>query len=206
MQKWNISMYRTQKADEKSDIICLVMFTPKVMVIRMSKMAHFMHCLLHTEEKRPSLGKIFTCTLKVLFGHFTKYYGLCSSDLIFANCQHLKIQNFTSTLLTQHFFFLYFYPQYLTNSCVQSLLNIPFSARTWWDLLHVLNDFAKLANFSAHHVCQLYRILKGNTWSRSMITLMFNPKLNSFGYILQKDFWNSLPLFAGQRSSMKPWV
>ena len=103
-------MYRTQKADEKSDVIRLVMFTPKVMVIRMSKMAHFMHCLLHTEENRPSLGKIFICTLKVLFGPFTKYYGLCSSDLIFANCQHLKIQNFTSTLLTQHFFFFIFLP------------------------------------------------------------------------------------------------
>ena len=38
MQKWNIPTDRTQKADEKNGVICLViMFTPRVMVIKMSK-------------------------------------------------------------------------------------------------------------------------------------------------------------------------
>ena len=115
MQKWNISTYRAQRVDEKNDVICLVMFTSKVMVIRMSKMAHLMYFLLNTEKNRPSLGKIFKCIWKVLFGPFTKYYGLWSSDLPLANCQHLKIQNFTSPLLTQlsffnfSFFFLFFF-------------------------------------------------------------------------------------------------
>ena len=111
MQKWNISTYRAQRVDEKNDVICLVMFTSKVMVIRMSKMAHLMYFLLNTEKNRPSLGKIFKCIWKVLFGPFTKYYGLWSSVLPLANCQHLKIQDFTIPLLTQHFFlfFILFY-------------------------------------------------------------------------------------------------
>ena len=57
MQKWNISTYRAQRVDEKNDFICLVMLTSKVMVIRMSKMAHLMYFLLNTEKNRPSLGK-----------------------------------------------------------------------------------------------------------------------------------------------------
>ena len=108
MQKWNISTYTAQRVDEKNDVIRLVMFTSKVMVIRMSKMAYLMYFLLNTEKNRPSLGKIFKCIWKVLFGPFTKYYGLWSSDLT-ANCQNLKIQDFTSPLLTQHLFFIFYF-------------------------------------------------------------------------------------------------
>ena len=108
MQKWNISTYRAQRVDEKNDVICLVIFTSKVMVIRMSKMAHLMYFLLNTEKNRPSLGKIFKCIWKVLFDPFTKYYGLWSSDLPLTNCQHLKIQDFTSSLLTFCFFVFHF--------------------------------------------------------------------------------------------------
>ena len=40
MQKWNIPAERAQNVNEK--IICLVVkFTPRVTVIKMSKMAHF---------------------------------------------------------------------------------------------------------------------------------------------------------------------
>ena len=53
MQKWNLSTYRAQRVDEKNDIICLVMFTSKVLVIRMSKMAHLMYFLLNTEKADP---------------------------------------------------------------------------------------------------------------------------------------------------------
>ena len=56
MQKWNISTYRAQRVDEKNDVIRLVMFTSKRMVIRMSKMAHLMYFLLNT-EKKIQLGK-----------------------------------------------------------------------------------------------------------------------------------------------------
>ena len=94
------------KVDEKNDIIRLLMFTSKVIVIRMSKMAHLMYFLLI-----PSLGKIYKCIWNILFGPFTKYYALWSSNLPLANCQYLKIQNFTSPLLNQYFFlFLIFLP------------------------------------------------------------------------------------------------
>ena len=109
MQKWNISTYRAWIVDEKNDVIRLVMFTPKVMVIRMSEMAHLMYFLLNTEKSRPSLGKIFQCIWKVLFDPFTKYYGLWSSDLPLTNCQHLKIQDSTSPVLTQHFLILFYF-------------------------------------------------------------------------------------------------
>ena len=56
-----MSTYRTQRVDEKIDVIGLVTFTPKVMVIRMSEKANFMYCLLNTGKNRPSLGKIFKC-------------------------------------------------------------------------------------------------------------------------------------------------
>ena len=88
MQKWNISAYRAQRVDVKNDVIRPVMFTSKVMVIRVSKMAHLMYFLLNTKKNRPSLGKIFKCIWNVLVGPFTKYYGLWSSDLPLANCEH----------------------------------------------------------------------------------------------------------------------
>ena len=57
MLKLNISMYWAQRVDKKNDVICLVMYTSKVMVIRMSKMAHLMYFLLNAEKNRPSLDK-----------------------------------------------------------------------------------------------------------------------------------------------------
>ena len=52
MQQWNISRYRAQRVDEKNDVVRLVMFTSKVMAIRMSKMAYLMYFLLNTEKKK----------------------------------------------------------------------------------------------------------------------------------------------------------
>ena len=57
MQKWNISRYRAQIVDEKNDDIRLVMFTSKVMAIRMSKMAYLMYFLLNTEKKQTQIGQ-----------------------------------------------------------------------------------------------------------------------------------------------------
>ena len=50
MQKWNISTNRALSVDEKNEVICLVMVTPRVMVIKMSKMAHFMYFSLNTAK------------------------------------------------------------------------------------------------------------------------------------------------------------
>ena len=43
-------MYRAQRLDEKNDVIRVVMFTSKFMVLRMSKMAYLMYFLLSTEK------------------------------------------------------------------------------------------------------------------------------------------------------------
>ena len=43
-------MYRAQRLDEKNDVIRVVMFISKFMVIRMSKMAYLMYFLLSTEK------------------------------------------------------------------------------------------------------------------------------------------------------------
>ena len=89
MQKWNISTYRAQRVDEKNDVICLVMFTSKVVVIRMSKMAHLMYFLLNTEKNRPSLDKCvrhLNASERSYLALLQKYYGLWGSVVKLANC------------------------------------------------------------------------------------------------------------------------
>ena len=51
-----------------------------------------------------SLGKMFTCIWKILFGSFRKYYGLCTLDLTLAKFQRLKIQDTSISLFTQKCF------------------------------------------------------------------------------------------------------
>ena len=47
IQKWNVAMDRAQIVHEKNGVICLfIMFTPKVMVVKMPKMPHFLYFLL----------------------------------------------------------------------------------------------------------------------------------------------------------------
>ena len=47
MQKWNIPMDRAQRVDEKNGVICLfIILTSRVIVIKISKMVHFLYFLL----------------------------------------------------------------------------------------------------------------------------------------------------------------
>ena len=87
-------------------VICLVMFTPRVMVIKCQKW--FISCTFCWIQQNisSSLGKIFKCIWKALFGPFRKYYGLCTSELPLAKFQCLKIQDFGIPLFTQKFFCL----------------------------------------------------------------------------------------------------
>ena len=62
MQKSNISTYRAQRVNEENDVIRLVMFTSKVMVIRMSRMAYLMYFLLKTEKNRPVWARYFNAS------------------------------------------------------------------------------------------------------------------------------------------------
>ena len=60
-------MNRAQRVHEKNSVICLVMFTPGVMVIKISKMTHFLYFLLIAVFFAPSVVFFDTSTLKRLF-------------------------------------------------------------------------------------------------------------------------------------------
>ena len=75
MQKWNIPTHRVdeknaQRINEKNRIICLVvMLTPRVKVIKMSKKAH---CLSFQQKIGHSLSKIFKAS--------ERSYGILSKN------------------------------------------------------------------------------------------------------------------------------
>ena len=65
MQKWNIPTDRAQGVDEKNGVVSLVViFTPRVMVIEMSKMAHFLHFLLMPAKNQTQFGEAIYVHLK----------------------------------------------------------------------------------------------------------------------------------------------
>ena len=103
MQKWNIPTDRTQKVDEINGDICLViMFTPGVMVIKISKLAHF-YILYWCHQKNQSQFGENICIWKITFSSFRKCYGLLDSELPLARYQPLKIESFIIFLLIQQF-------------------------------------------------------------------------------------------------------
>ena len=58
MQTGNIPTDKAQKVDVKNGVICLViMFTSKVMVIKMSKMTPFLYFLLMIAENQSQFGQ-----------------------------------------------------------------------------------------------------------------------------------------------------
>ena len=57
MQKRNRSTERVQRVDEKHGVIRLVIFTPRVMVIKISEMAHFMYFQLDTAKYQSQFGQ-----------------------------------------------------------------------------------------------------------------------------------------------------
>ena len=50
-------MDRAQRVHEKNGVTRLAVFTPRVMVIKMSKMAHFMYFLLDTAKNQSHFGQ-----------------------------------------------------------------------------------------------------------------------------------------------------
>ena len=105
IQKWNMPTDRAQRVDDKNGVICLViMYTPGVMVIKMSKMAHL---LMPAKTQSQCLDKMFTCIWKILFSSIRKCYGLLDSELLLARYQPLRIQSFVIffviCLLTEQF-------------------------------------------------------------------------------------------------------
>ena len=50
-------MDRAQRVDEKNGVIRLVMFAHRVVVIKMSQIAHFMYFLLDSAKKQSQFGQ-----------------------------------------------------------------------------------------------------------------------------------------------------
>ena len=110
---WNAEMKHTnrqsQRLDEKNGVICRVIkFTPRFLVIKMSKKNHFFIICWLQQTDNHSFGKNIKFIWNILCRAFSKRNGLLCSELPLARFQPLKIQDFG--------IFLYFYPQYLTNS------------------------------------------------------------------------------------------
>ena len=58
MQKVNITMNRAQSGDEKNGVICLfIMFTSKIIVIKMSRMADCFFC--RWQQKNSGFGQMY---------------------------------------------------------------------------------------------------------------------------------------------------
>ena len=105
MQKWNTPTDRAQRVHGKNGVVCLViMFTSRVMVIKMLNIAYFLYFLLMPAQISHSLDNILMCIWKILFSSIRKCYGLLDSKLPLARYQPLKIQSLIIFLLTQKFF------------------------------------------------------------------------------------------------------
>ena len=102
MQKWNTPTDRAQRVHGKNGVVCLViMFTSRVMVIKMLNIAYFLYFLLMPAQISHSLNNILMCIWKILFSSIRKCYGLLDSKLPLARYQPLKIQSLIIFLLTQ---------------------------------------------------------------------------------------------------------
>ena len=53
----NILTNKAQRVVEGNEVICLVIFSPRVMVIKISRMAHFMYFLLDTRKYQSKFGQ-----------------------------------------------------------------------------------------------------------------------------------------------------
>ena len=98
MQKLNIPMDRAQRLDQKNrdHSSIYLMFIRGIIVIKMSKMAHFLHFLLMIEKISCSLGRIFQRNLKILLSSSGKHSSLLVSQLSSVRIQPLKTQDFST--------------------------------------------------------------------------------------------------------------
>ena len=93
-RSWNAEMNiptdRAQRVDGKNGVICLIIiFTPQVMVIKMSKTAHFLYFCWCQRKISHSLYIIFMCIWKILYSSLRKCYRLLDSELLLARYQPL---------------------------------------------------------------------------------------------------------------------
>ena len=89
-QKWTLPTDRAQSSNEKDGVICLfIMFTPRFIVIKMSKI-RFIFCVFCWCQQKISHRYFHRC----LFSSFSKHQRLLDSDIPLARCQPLKIKGF----------------------------------------------------------------------------------------------------------------
>ena len=74
------------------------MFTPRIMVIIMSKMAHFCNFCQWQQKISHSLGKMFKYIWKIWLGSFKKCYGATISKLL-GVVIYIKMNSFFSSVL-----------------------------------------------------------------------------------------------------------
>ena len=78
------------------------------MVIKMSKIAHFLYFLLMTAKNQLEFGQNISVHMKDLLGNpIRKCYRILGSELPLARCQPLKIQDSRIFLLTQQGSFIF---------------------------------------------------------------------------------------------------
>ena len=107
MQKWNIPTDRAERVDGQNGVICLViMFTLRVMIIKMSKMAHFLYFQLIPAKNQSQFKCIFTCIWKILFSSLGKMLWIIGSWATISNTSTLEDKDFHYFLLTQQFFYI----------------------------------------------------------------------------------------------------
>ena len=114
MRKWNRSMDRAQRLDEKNGVTCLIfIFTFGVTVNAMPKMVHFLHFMLMTARHQSQFGQNVLENLKGLIHLFQKVLWIIGFWATISKMSALENTGFRY-FLTESAVFLYFYPQYLT--------------------------------------------------------------------------------------------
>ena len=132
MQKWNIPTDRAQRWDGKNGVICLVMFTPKVMVVKMSKIAHFLYFLLMPAKNQSQFGQNTYVHLKDLIQLSQKMIWIVGFWDTISKILTLEDTEFHYFLLTQQIFGISIL------DILQTITPKPFSERTQKDLLGAL--------------------------------------------------------------------
>ena len=83
MQKWNIPRDRARRVYDKNGVICLVtMFTPRVMIRKMSKMVYFSYFLLVAVKNGSSYGQNIYVNVKDLIEFFQKMVWLAGFGMV----------------------------------------------------------------------------------------------------------------------------
>ena len=93
MQIWDIATDRAQRVDEKNGVIRLVVFTPRLTVIKMSKMACFMYFLLDTAKNQSQNSERYLTASK------WSYLALSEKNSITSSMCTYIAQTLTNVLL-----------------------------------------------------------------------------------------------------------